>query len=187
MREVDIDKLNRFVRYEPETGKLYYKHPDYYDFESKRVYKIWVTSNSGKQCFKTPNKRGYLVGSVFGVNLLAHRVAWAIYYGYWPKNDLDHINGDRSDNRIHNLREATRTENNANRSDHKYGVSGYRGVSPVGDSKTWRAYICLKRKQINLGCFKSKEEAALAYNEYAKEIFGEYAILNDLFSNNNNK
>lgn len=101
-----------------------------------------------------------------------------------PENGLlvDHKNGDCLDNRRVNLRIATYRENSANCRLHKHNTTGFKGVyrySP-GKSKKWRAAITYKDKQISLGYFTNPIEAADAYNKKAKELFGEFAKLNDI-------
>ena len=91
---------------------------------------------------------------------------------------VDHINGNKLDNRKSNLRLCTSSTNAANCKVHKHNTSGYKGVSRSG--KRWRAYIVKNDKQIHLGCFKTKESAAEAYNKKAVELFGEFAKVNKL-------
>ena len=97
---------------------------------------------------------------------------------------VDHINGDKLDNRKVNLRICTKGQNNNNHGPKNRlgkGTSKYKGVSYKGDTvKKWRSRITIGRKEINLGRFDSEEEAARAYNEAAKEHFGEFAWLNDV-------
>lgn len=91
---------------------------------------------------------------------------------------VDHVNGNRLDNRRTNLRICTRSQNCVNREASTKGISGYRGVTKHKDR--WRARIEVNDKKIHLGLFDTKEEAAQAYNKAATAYFGEYACLNDL-------
>lgn len=96
-----------------------------------------------------------------------------------PNNETtDHINGNKLDNRKSNLRPATRSQNQANRGVQSNNTSGYKGVHYDKLRNKWRARVVLNRKGINLGDFKTPEEAALAYNTKAKELFGDFALLN---------
>lgn len=95
-----------------------------------------------------------------------------------PRNmQVDHINGDRLDNRRENLRICTQSQNCTNRASVK-SKSGYKGVSKHWNK--WRAVIKVNQKKIHLGLFDTKEEAALAYNKAAKVYFGDFARLNSL-------
>lgn len=119
---------------------------------------------------------GYLVVKVGGKVYKAHRVIWLLHYGSWPDSWVDHIDGDKENNQIENLRVVDFSQSNANRiktSNKK--LSKYKGVSK-NKHYTWKATIQDKF----LGCFATEEEAALAYNKAAVEIFGEYAKLNNL-------
>lgn len=95
---------------------------------------------------------------------------------------IDHINIDSLDNRKENLRLCTKAENCQNRSIRKNSSSGYKGVFRTKNSKKnpWRARITNNGKRIHLGVFPSKKEAAIAYNEKAKELFGDFAATNNL-------
>lgn len=94
--------------------------------------------------------------------------------------DTDHINGDGWDNRRDNLRICTRSQNKMNGNIHKDNTSGYKGVFWQKRDKKWMAQIQIDGKLKYLGLFITKEEAALAYNEAAKELFGEFARLNNI-------
>ena len=92
---------------------------------------------------------------------------------------VDHKNHNGLDNRKSNLRICTQQENCRNQRRRKNNTSGYKGVASVGrGSSKWRAYITEGNKQVRLGNFTTKEEAARAYDAKAIEIFGEYAYLN---------
>jgi hypothetical protein len=113
--------------------------------------------------------------SLFGHPYLAHRVIYLITTGRWPKHDIDHINGDPTDNRWSNLRAASRSENCANRGTAASNRSGYKGVSLCADTGLWRARIKFKGKQACLGRFASPFEAHAAYVVAAKRVHGPYA------------
>ena len=91
---------------------------------------------------------------------------------------VDHINRNPLDNRRINLRTVTRSENGINRAIHKNNTSGYRGVSFDKTSQRWIVHVTKDNKRINVGPFKDKDEAALAYNKAAETHHGEYAVLN---------
>ena len=95
---------------------------------------------------------------------------------------VDHINHNGLDNRKDNLRFGTNQQNQQNSRSHKNSSSQYKGVSLYKRprSKRWEAYITHKRKKTHIGYFTCAHEAALAYNKKAKELFGEYALLNEV-------
>ena len=167
----DEDYIKDNLRYDSDTGDLW-----------------WIKRNKGR-CFDKPvgtfdKITGYVrvgctSGGVFR-SYLAHRLAWFLYHGDWPKEDIDHINNIRDDNRIVNLREATRRENHGNRKVLEGGSSKYKGVSWYKRYCNWIAKIKINYKQIHLGYYTTEEEAALAYNKAALEHFGEYAKINDV-------
>ncbi|CAM3445664.1 HNH endonuclease [Klebsiella variicola] len=94
--------------------------------------------------------------------------------------DVDHINGNRRDNRKCNLRLATRTQNHWNQRKRSRCSSEFKGVCWHNQNKRWRARINVYGKEIALGCFSSEIEAAKAYNEAAKKYFGDFALLNEI-------
>ena len=101
---------------------------------------------------------------------LAHRLAWLYVYGSWPKDQIDHINRDRADNRIENLREATNKQNMQNRSKSSHNTSGHPGVSWYKRISKWVAKIMHNQKQIHLGCFNTIEEA-IAARKAAEKLY----------------
>jgi hypothetical protein len=93
---------------------------------------------------------------------------------------VDHVNGDKLDNRRCNLRIATRAQNVMNQRVSSANTSGFKGVSWDVDAGKWRAYINFQHKRVYIGLFTDVEEAALAYNLKAAELFGEFALLNEI-------
>lgn len=93
---------------------------------------------------------------------------------------IDHINGNVLDNRKENLRLCNKSTNAMNCKVHKHNTSGYKGVAWHKQMKKWRAYIVINDKQKSLGLYKTKEEAAKAYNKAALELFGEFAKVNKI-------
>lgn len=98
-----------------------------------------------------------------------------------PKNmDIDHINGNKSDNRKSNLRIATRKQNMHNSPKRKCNKSGYKGVSYDNVKKKWRSRFRYQNRELWLGYYDNKHDAARIYNFWANDLFGEYARLNEI-------
>lgn len=104
----------------------------------------------------------------------AHRLAWKYYYGIDPEKFIDHINGDKSDNRICNLREATSLENNRNTEKNSNNTSGFKGVSYHKRIGKWQARSSMNGKRIHLGYFDIPEEASITYINFTKLTFKEF-------------
>lgn len=112
------ERIRQLVQFDPETLTFTWLPRVPSDFpEGKRQEvqcRIWNNRYAGKPALTTKDKHGYLVGSLDNHNVKTHRVVWAYIHGAWPEGDLDHINGDKSDNRIENLRVVTHAENMRN-------------------------------------------------------------------------
>ena len=110
--------------------------------------------------------KGYLAIKIFNRIYRAHRLAWFLHFGEFPDGDIDHINGIRTDNRISNLRKATRSENLQNLKTPSTNKSGFIGVSFCKTRNKWRASIrpCVGQQK-SLGYFLTKEDASKAYLE----------------------
>jgi len=94
--------------------------------------------------------------------------------GRWPVGDVDHEDRDRRNNRWANLREATKSQNQANAGNWAHNTSGFRGVSRT-ESGRWRARIMVGKREISLGRFDTAQEAATAREAKAREIWGAFA------------
>jgi hypothetical protein len=105
----------------------------------------------------------------------AHRLAWLYVYGEWPHRDIDHINGDATDNRIINLRLATASQNAMNRRLRRDNTSGIKGVSWNKKSGQWLAHIGYGGKILHLGLYDTIEEAKVARLKAAKTLHREFA------------
>lgn len=124
------------------------------------------------------NTIGYLRIRIDGDLYSVHRLAWFYMTREWPKNQIDHINGIRDDNRFANLREATHCENQRNSRIPKTNTSGYKGVCFHKAAGKWAASIRLDGKQKHIGLFDTPEEASAAYIDKARELYGEFARIN---------
>lgn len=134
--------------------------------------------NTNKKVNGYTRPDGYLMVNVKGKQYRAHRLAWLYIKGNWPKNAIDHINGNKLDNRIYNLREATYSQNHMNKKPDKKNKSGFKGVCYVKQREKWNANIYFNGKKKNLGYYNNIEDAVKAYNEAAKKYHGEFAVLN---------
>lgn len=150
-----FDEATALLRYYPETGIITWRE--------NRSPGIKAGERAG-----TINSHGYDQICINGRAHLGHRLAWLLTHGYWPAAMIDHIDGDRSNNRLSNLREATSAQNQANRGARKDSGTGRRGVRFQKHSGKWAA-------QIQIGSFNTAEEAHAAYLRMAEICYGEFA------------
>lgn len=153
--------LNKLLRYDAEAGKLFWQKRSQDTMTSQDYCDRWNARWANKEAFSTIID-GYKVGKIFGRPFRAHRVIWALVNGSWPKNDIDHINGNRTDNRILNLRDVSKVENARNCAIRKNNTSGATGVSWSKNDKRWRAGICIDGKEFFIGNFLEKADAISA-------------------------
>lgn len=121
---------------------------------------------------------GYRMIKFSGKGIPAHRVAWKLFHGEWPKDQIDHINGIKDDNRLCNLRESSQVENTRNRKLYKNNTTGFKGVLLQPDKVKFYAKVCKGGRNFYSYGHTSAKSAAKAYDELAKKHFGEFASLN---------
>ncbi len=160
--ELTADQARELLKYDPQTGRLYWLPRDRELFSRDQSWKTWNTRFAGHKAFTSVNVGGYRQGAIFGHMYVAHRVIWLLVNSEWPPADIDHVNGDRVDNRWSNLRSVTRSENGHNRKRTSRNTSGVNGVSWVKRARKWIAYIHIDGRSKSLGVFDSIEEAASA-------------------------
>lgn len=120
------------------------------------------------------NHDGYRLISIKGRQYMAHRLVWLYVHGCWPDQEVDHINGDKDDNRLANLRLANREQNNRNARIRKDNKSGLKGVHRIPSGR-YVAAVSFKNKKQYLGVFPTAQEAHQAYEREAVKLHGAFA------------
>lgn len=165
MTEEIISIARRCLRYEPDTGKIFWV-----ERPSPTATKSVIGSEAGCLC-----GQGYrniaLNRKIYG----AHQIAWLLHYGTWPTKDIDHENLVKSDNRIVNLRLATDSQNHGNTRAPSTNTSGRKGVTLHKRTGKWQAAIRVNGKSKYLGLYSDLEAAHQAYVAAAKSEFGQFA------------
>ncbi len=151
------EELREMFHYDRETGVL-----------------TWSVSLSNRAPVGTmagTYSRRYRSVTINRVQYRVHQVIWALETGVWPNQEIDHIDGDRSNNKIGNLRLVTRAENMKNTERSSKNTSGVTGVSWRRDTRKWHAYIKVGGTRTSIGCYNSLEEAAAA-RKYEERALG---------------
>ncbi len=157
------ERLREVLHYDPETG--------IFTWRVNRAQMVAGSVAGG------PNGKGYWYIKIDRYSYPAHRLAWLYVHGVWPPFDTDHHDTKPSNNRIDNLREATRGQNRQNmRKAHKNNKAGLLGVMWHKQSQRWRAKITVDGKGIHLGNFLTPELASAAYAE-AKRKYHPFATV----------
>lgn len=155
---ISPDQLRELLDYSPESGTLTWKHRGAQWFSDVPHAETWNKKYAGKEAFTTV-ALGYKQGRVLYQLIQAHRVAFALAHGHWPTGDIDHIDGNRSNNRISNLRDVSRSTNCRNSARRKDNKSGVTGVMWNTQYQKWAVYINGKRY---IGRFHSFDDAVSA-------------------------
>lgn len=156
-----IERLKQVLYYDPESGiwtRL--------SCSSER----WIGRHAGNE----NQVNGYRQIRIDGKLYRSNRLAWFYMTGKWPVYIVDHANRNRSDDRWINLRLATRSENGINTNISKNNKSGHTGVSWKKSCNKWVVQIGINRKAKHIGLYDSLDEAILAYQKTAKDLFGEF-------------
>ena len=166
---IDLELLETLLDYNADTGEF-----------------VWSNGNSRN------TRKGLVAGTklsnryirifIYGKLHQAHRLAWYMYYGKEPEYGIDHIDGDKHNNSISNLRDVPQSSNARNSSLSKANCSGFTGVTWMKKSKKWRARIMLNGSDIHLGFFEDKQKAICArvrankkygfHENHGKNIYG---------------
>lgn len=152
--EINYDLLKNSLNYCIETG-IFTRRVSGQKYNVNDI----ATTNSG---------HGYLSIWINGYRYLAHRLAWYYVHKTWPPHCIDHINGNRKDNRLANLRLATKSQNNQNSKHRVNNTSGYKGVSWHKRDKCWRVKCSVGGIKHDVGAFKSLTDAVNAYKGFAQ-------------------
>lgn len=150
--DLSLADLHKLVHYDPDTG---------------------VLTRKGKGKPPAISVLGYARLYINGRQLLVHRLAWFYVHGTWPA-EIDHINGNRADNRLANLREVTPLQNRMNQTNKGAGKSGMRGVYQDTYSGKWFAKLVVKGKQICSPKCDTPQQARMMWEAIAKQHFGDY-------------
>jgi hypothetical protein len=159
---MDTEQLRALIEYRPDTGEL--------------IRKVDLAANAkAGTTISGKNACGYVQTVVRRQFFYAHRLAWQLYYGEEPAGEVDHINGNRSDNRIENLRIATGPQNKHNARLRRDNTSGAKGVSWNKASRKWVACVTRSRRVIFRKLFDDRDEAIAAVRSAREQIHGSFA------------
>ena len=165
-KTVEVELLKKLLSYSPETGKLYWRPRD--ETTSPRPFSFNTRhAHTEAGCL---NDKGYVLVSIKENRMRAHRVIYAMMTGSWPE-EVDHINGNRADNRWGNLRSVSHKTNRAN----TYGwskktSSRFIGVCRQPDCDRWKAQVSINGKAKHIGLFQTEVEAAKARDAIAFKL-----------------
>lgn len=150
------EELRSHLTYDPLTGVFIW------------LPRRWRSAKGKAGCLSS---KGYVVITINDRQYQAQHLAWLYFYGEWPKQELDHEDTDKSNNRIRNLREATPLQNRANTAPRS--ACGFKGVRKKWSR--WESSIVHQGKYTYLGTFDTPEAAAAVYHAKAIELYGEFA------------
>lgn len=172
----DIEAIRLLIAYYQATGAFTWKARSEAVFRSFGIapphnWQVWNDRFAGCPALTARNRAGYLHGSILGTAVYAHRLAWAMSFGAWPLHQIDHLNGNKADNRAENLRDVICAENAKNKPIPSNNHSGTIGVHRDSKSENWVALIRVNQRNHHLGLFQNFEEARRA-RKAAEVAFG---------------
>lgn len=176
-RELDPQLLSEALTYDAETGALTWKTRPLHHFKDQRAADSWNTRLAGRSQLGSADRKGYRRININGTPHAAHRLIWLLVHGELPPEQIDHINGNKGDNRLCNLRAASASSNQHNRPVNANNSSGFKNVCWHALSGKWRSYIVVNYKQKSLGLHDTREAAYAAFCKAAAELHGEFANL----------
>jgi hypothetical protein len=165
---VPANRLSELFSYEPETGFLYWKEraqswfPDRGHGGAYGCMRRWNADNANRRAFTAKDGPGYHWGAIKGIRCKAHQVVWALHNGEWALEQIDHVNGIRTDNRIENLRAVSHRENARNAKIYRSNKSGTPGVSWHKRDQIWIARINTTEGRLALGSYRDLADAVRA-------------------------
>jgi len=168
------------LTYDPESGVLTWKPRPRDEFKNAQVFKAWNKTNAnkaaGSRLADSEKRPSAIHVSIYGKPHKAHRIIWTMLYGPIPEGmTIDHINRDPWDNRLSNLRLATKSENQRNRAASRRNKLRLKGVSRQGGTCLFLSHISIDGTPVCLGSFPTKGLAAVAYAKAALRHHGEFA------------
>jgi hypothetical protein len=167
INQIDAGQIAILLDYNPSTGGLIWKHRIAAEDgglvdRTRRSCASFNAQFAGKPAFTATDSSGYRFGAIHDMQCRAHKAIVAIMTGCWPEDSVDHINGDRQDNRWVNLRLASRADNNRNMRRRCDNTSGFAGVTWNKRRAKWSAYIRSGGRYVSLGDHERLEDAAAA-------------------------
>lgn len=172
---VTPDILGRLLICDPETGMLTWRERsgEWFSAVTPRrasaICDLWNSRYAGRPALAALNSKGYRDGSVLGTTFKAHRVVWALAYGAWPEGVIDHIDHDKANNRLANLRCVTRRENNQNLPLQRNNKTGFSQVYRRGNGR-WLACARVNGGTKQIGRFDTFEEAVAARKQATERL-----------------
>lgn len=177
-KEISQKYLREAIEYNPLSGVFIWRNRPLSHFSSRKVYKWWASTWAGKKAgclYSSGGTVKYMSIRLDGWLYAAHRLAWIYMNGDIPTSlQIDHIDGNGTNNKIENLRVVTHIENHMNLPRNKNNTSGVTGVRWNNPTQKWRARISVRGKEIPLGCYgdlsdalNARKQADLKYGFHA--------------------
>lgn len=169
MKHLPLEFAKEALKYDSETGLIVWRERPIHHFKSERAQKSFNSKFAGKPAGGL-ERHGYVVIGLNDWVYKGHRIAWLITHGEMPQFELDHINGDRSDNRLCNLRHVEHGDNLRNCKRPKNNRSGHVGVIWHRGGRKWMAYVTARGERHHLGLHDTIEAAVSARSKAQREL-----------------